>query len=283
MSTSSVRTVIALILVLPLLSCGGRTAPGPAGSAPDDPSPPAPVDPYSELVALGSEPRGGDGYRAWGLTGRNKQNGPVQRYRRWVAPETPAGVPRTLDDHELWLAEPAAGGWLTLYGREGIDYREVASYRARFYQESPDADAADGDMEVRWELDLNRYLRRGTLVEIQDLRYDGDDLYFNEACLTYAREADGQCSSLVRVDPATGTVVWRARDLVSNDIFLLLGRGLVTGYGFTEEPDSVFLLDPASGAVLDAHPLDTAHSYLELRGDTLHVVTRQRIHRFLLR
>lgn len=279
-----VDTVVTLLFALTLLACGG----GGAGGGPDGPRPGSPdgsgggpglLDGATRLQPIGVEPRGGDTYRAWGLTGRNKPNGPVERYRRWVPPETPQAIPGELDGHELWIAESADGGWVTLYGRGGAEWRETDSYRARFYDTASDR----SDPAVRWDLDLNRLLTRDDLVEIQDLRYDGGDLFLNEACLTYARDADGDCSSLVRVDPGDGRVVWRSRDLVSNNIFLVRGGTVVTGYGFTAEPESVFLLDRADGRVLDAHPLDTAHSYMEIRGDTLHVVTREQIHRFLLR
>lgn len=264
-------TVLALILA----ACGGGAGGG-AETAPPPPRGPGPAPPPgpTSLRPLGSEPRAGDGFAAWDLTGRNKPNGPQQRYRRWVPPETPAAIPRELDGLELWLADPADGGWITLYGRTASDWRQTAEYRGRFY--GPGG-------TVRWDLDLDRFLSRDDLVEIQDLRYDDGALFFNEGCLTYARDADGRCSSLLRVDPARGEVAWRSRDLVSNDIFLALDQVLVTGYGFTAEPDSVFLLDRRSGNVLDARPLDSAHAYLELRGDTLHVVTRARIHRFLVR
>lgn len=258
-------------LALILLACGGGGAELPAPLPADPGATPGP--PPTELRPLGSETRVGDVFAAWGLTGRNKPNGAQQRYRRWVPPETPAGIPRDVEGLELWLAQPSDGGWVTLYGRTARDWRQTAEYRARFY-------GADGS--VRWELDPGRFLSRD-LVEIQDLRYDDGALFFNEGCLTYAAEADGRCSALLRLDPAREEVVWRTRDLVSNDIFLVLDHALITGYGFTAEADSVFLLDRRSGDVLDAHPLDSAHSYMEFRGDTLHVVTRARIHRFLLR
>lgn len=262
--------------ILVLSACGG-------GATPEDPDPSTFEDAPTELQFLGAEERVGDDYRAWGLTGRNKPNGPVERYRRWVPPETPAHIPRELDGLDLWIAERADGGWATLYGQSASEWRRTDAFRARFHDRGDvGARAADGGA-VQWDLDLNRILSRDDLVEVQDIRYDSGDLFFNEACITYAQDAQGDCSSIVRVDPTDGQIVWRSRDLVSNNIFLVLDQVLVTGYGFTAEPDSVFLLDRDSGEVLDSHHLDTAHAYMEFRGDTLHVVTRERIHRFLIR
>ena len=251
--------------------CGGG---GAADRPAQDPAPQPQQDAAVELLPLGSEPRTGDVFAAWDVTGGEKPNGPTQRYRRWVPPGTPSFVPRNVEGLELGLAEPATDGWVALYGRGHEDWRRTADYRARLYER---------DGTVRWDLDLNRFLSRDDLVEIQDLRYDDGALFFNEGCLTYARDAGGECSALLRVDPERGEVVWRSRDLVSNDIFLLLDERLVTGYGFTAEPDSVFLLDRGSGRVLDARGLDSAHAYMEMQGDTLVVVTRERIHRFLAR
>jgi len=105
-------------------------------------------------------------------------------------------------------------------------------------------------------------------------------LYFNEACQTYSREAGGECSSLLRVDPVQGTVDWRTAPLVSNNIILLHGEHVVAGYGFTAVPDTLFLIDRATGRILDRQPLDSAHSYLEFVGDELVVVTSNQVYTF---
>lgn len=210
---------------------------------------------------------------AHGLSGANKPNGIQYRLRQSVPPSTPAFVPTTRDGLDLWIADPVDGGWLAFY-REPLGAMSGSlnsRYRAALH-------SADGS--IRWVVNLDRVLSRPTGLEIQDVRFDAGELYVNEACQSYSREADGRCSSLIRIDPGTGEVVWRSRPLVSNDIFILTADHVVAGYGFTDEPDSVHLVSRSTGEVVASHPLDTAHSYLELSGDRLLVMTRRRVYDF---
>lgn len=210
---------------------------------------------------------------AHGLTGANKTNGIQYRLRQSVPTSTPAFVARTRDGLDLWIADPVAGGWLAFYREPlGAMHGSLNSrYRAALH-------ASDGSL--RWVVDLDRALSRPTDLEIQDVRFEGGELYINEACQSYSREAGGPCSSLVRIDPDTGEVLWRSRPLVSNDIFILTADHLVAGYGFTDEADSVHLVSRATGSVVASHPLDSAHSYLELSGNRLVVMTRRRVYDF---
>ena len=55
--------------------------------------------------------------------------------------------------------------------------------------------------------------------------------------------------------------------------FELVGDYLVTGYGFTQEPDFLFLLRRRDGAAVEKIPLKSAPDYIIRRGDRLYVRT----------
>lgn len=214
--------------------------------------------------------------RALGLSGRNKTNGWDERYRRSIPPRLPPYVPRTLRGLTLFIAEPVPGGWFAFYRSEpGISSaRSNARYLAVLY--TPGG-------APRWELPLNPFLSRPRDLEIQDIRYVDGQLYFNEACQSYAREAGGRCSALVRVDPRARRVVWRTRALVSNNVFIFQDGHLVAGYGFTAEPDYVYLVSAATGRIVATQRLDSAHRDLEVSGGVLNVVTHSRLYRLRIR
>jgi hypothetical protein len=244
--------------------CGallGAAACAPANTANgmESPAPPQGVFATPMILAGGSESP-----RSYGLTGTNKPNGVIYRYRESVPAETPAFVARTRDGLDLKIADPVAEGWLAFYKGALPEMPANADYHAVLY-------GADG--AVRWSLDLNRFLSAERHLEIQDIRYADGELYVNEACQSYSAEVGGACSALVRVDPQAGTVVWRSRDLVSNNIFLLYGPFVVTGYGFTNEDDALYLVSRATGRVLDTLQLESAHSYLEFKDRQLVVLT----------
>jgi hypothetical protein len=53
-------------------------------------------------------------------------------------------------------------------------------------------------------------------------------------------------------------VVWRSPNLVSNHRVWILGDYLVTGYGFSDERDYLFVLNKWTGAVVQKLPLPKA-------------------------
>ncbi len=254
--------------LLPLLLCAcGTPQTDPRADEGPAPSP----GPAPSLREISNHPLSG-GYAALGLSGANKPNGLEYRLRRSVPASAPRFVPRRLGPLDLWIAEPASGGaWMGFYRSQlGLLPGDTnADFRAVLF--GPGG-------ERRWDLDLNRFLSRPNHLEIQDLRLHDGKLYFNEACQSYSREAGGECSSLVRVDPVAGRVDWRTRPLVSNDVFILRDPYVVVGYGFTSEPDSLFLVEQGTGALVASRALDSAHAYLELVDGRLVVVTRGRVY-----
>lgn len=240
---------------------GGRDAPVAGGAtSPDD-------DPTLRIVS--ERTRDGGGYDAFELSGANKPNGIEQRFRRDVPDASPAFVPRSHDGLDLWIAERQPdGAWLAFY-RSEPRLGDNSEYHAALY-------GADG--AARWSLDLNPLLSRPTQLEIHDLRYDDGALFFNEACQSYSREAGGDCSALVKIDPSGPEVVWRSSPRTSNGIFLLRDAHIVAGYGFTAEPDSLFLVSRASGERVASVVLDSQPFYLEMRDGRLVVVTNAKVY-----
>lgn len=234
---------------------GGGTA-----SAGETPAPPVRLVLVSRTRIAQASPQ------ALGLTGANKPNGWEQRLRQGTA-GAPRWVPRSQSGLPLFIADSTPDGWLAFY-RTPLAEQAGRSSNARFRAVMYQADDA-----LRWDLDLNPFLSRPDHLEIQDIRYAGGKLYFNEACQSYSREAGGRCSSLVRVDPRAARVEWRSPPLTSNNIFLLHGPYAITGYGFTAEPDSLFVLSRETGRVLARAGLDSAHSYLEVKDGELWAVT----------
>lgn len=252
------RTILVSSLLMTAPTVWGETG---ARVRNEPPAQSAPI-----LAVVSREPLGGrTSYPSLGLSGANKANGLEHRFRESVPGNTPRYVRRDVAGMSLTIAEPTADGWLGFYrsDADGATSRN-SRFHAALYR-------PDGSMV--WNIELNPFLSRTTRLEIQDVRYRGGRLYFNEACQSYSREAGGRCSSLVRVDPVKRRVDWRSRTRVSNNIFIFSGPYIVAGYGFTAEPDSLFLVSPESGRVVASRVLDTAHRYLEERGGQLRVVT----------
>lgn len=101
---------------------------------------------------------------------------------------------------------------------------------------------------------------------------DGGVLYLAFGHSTYARSSRGRNAYLSALDLATGELLWRSAPLVANaSTFVLLPGHIVTGYGFTDEPDHLFVLDRATGKTLSKVKLKSGPSYILPRDGRLHV------------
>jgi hypothetical protein len=166
----------------------------------------------------------------FGLTGANKPNGDAYRLRRGIPQGFPVRIPRIIhlgeeeedDDRKkrtLELADSTTEGWLCLYTSQMNTGSWVnQEYRVLLYQKT------DTTYNVVWDIVLNPLFSRNDYLEVQDIRYEAGKLYCNEACITYAKDAKGQCSALLCIDPVQATVLWRTANLVSNNMFLLHGK-----------------------------------------------------------
>jgi hypothetical protein len=98
-------------------------------------------------------------------------------------------------------------------------------------------------------------------------------LYVENAHLTYARSSYGQNAYVTAIDVKTGKRLWRSKALVANaQTFVVTPRYLVTGYGFTAEPDWLYLLDRKSGRVVERLALPSGPERLTKSGS--HIVVR---------
>lgn len=102
----------------------------------------------------------------------------------------------------------------------------------------------------------------------------GATLYVETAHSTYARSSGGLNAYISAIDLKTGKLKWQTGPLVANaDTFEIVGGTIVSGYGFTEEPDYLYALDRTNGKVIAWTRVPTAASYIVRKGSLLHVRT----------
>ena len=154
-----------------------------------------------------------------------------------------------------------------------------------------------GTGEVRFGFDFSAYRApsgaaagAGSLVAmgIRWAMVEGDRLYISHSHRTYAETSLGANAYVTALRIPDGALLWRSQPLVSNAHNLALvpagagGPVLITGYGFTNEPDFLYVLDPETGAVLSKTKVDTGPEYIVPQGDRIHVRTYDRDYVFRL-
>ncbi|WP_437964681.1 hypothetical protein WMF04_34005 [Sorangium sp. So ce260] len=99
-------------------------------------------------------------------------------------------------------------------------------------------------------------------------------LYVSSGHRTYAASSKGRNAYLSALDLASGQLLWQSSPLVCNaENFVLRGDHLLCGYGFTAEPDFLYVLERATGKVVSKLPLKSGPEFLVEKDGKLFVRT----------
>jgi outer membrane protein assembly factor BamB len=133
---------------------------------------------------------------------------------------------------------------------------------------------------ILYAFDFQTFMRPPNGGEVEPVTWarevDGT-LYVANSHLTYASTTNGRNAYVSAIDLDRGKTRWRCAALVANArTFVVTGDLIVAGYGFTAEPDFLYLLDRRSGRVLDRLLVPSAPEVIRLRAGTLHVRTYDR-------
>ena len=243
---STMRVILAVVVVLlaaPLALAGSIPEPV-VLSKPRFPAPATEVVPNGpQLVLVSSR------YRDAGAF-------PPER------PAPPLWAPRTFNGAALESAVRQQGKLFLVY--EG---RYVVGATAR-------------TQALRYAYDLTALTRppnRGEFEPVTWAREVDGMLYVSNSHLTYATQTNGQNAYLSAIEIGEKKPLWRSPALVANArTFGVTGDLIVAGYGFTAEPDFLYLLDRRTGKVLDRLAVPSAPEVIKLRGDLIHVRTYDR-------
>jgi hypothetical protein len=178
--------------------------------------------------------------------------------------ELPAETPRYFRSLPLVEAIRQRDRLLLVYGRDSASGRYLVGHAA-------------GTPRYAFDFLNYAYAPRGPERQYQELLWaveSGGVLYVAHSHATYARASGGLTGYITAIELRTRKVRWRSRPLVANaETFEVVGNVIVAGYGFTEEPDSLYLLNRRTGAVAQRLPLPSAPEYIIRRGRTVYVRT----------
>ncbi len=135
----------------------------------------------------------------------------------------------------------------------------------------------------RWGYDFRRYAwppkiapgeREFVYEETVYVKEAAGLLFVETAHSTFAKSSSGQNAYLNAVDLKTRKLRWRSPALVANaGNFVLLNDTIVSGYGFTDEPDYLYAIDRASGRVKGRLLLPSSPERIARHGNVLTVDT----------
>jgi hypothetical protein len=110
------------------------------------------------------------------------------------------------------------------------------------------------------------------ILEITNARMVGMTLYFDINYNGYASIMKKKTGYLAALDLERAEILWVTKNLTSSwRGFLVSGDVIFTGYGFTDEPDFLYVLNRHSGKVLQKVKLKSAHSFIIVKDGALYV------------
>ena len=121
------------------------------------------------------------------------------------------------------------------------------------------------DNNIGIDSSVTQYIRWAKVVD--------DTLYVAIGHNTYA-SSEPKSSYIVAIDLNTNEVIFRSQPLVSNAMnFQIVDDTIICGYGFTAEPDFIYLLDRYNGKMIEQIPVNSGPDQFEIVDDTLYVAT----------
>ncbi len=101
-----------------------------------------------------------------------------------------------------------------------------------------------------------------------------DILYVSHGHNTYARSSNGRTGYVTAINIKDNRVLWTSPALISNARnFEIIDDYLVTGYGFTEEPDFLYVLRRKTGEVIQKINLKSGPDYIIRKNNDIYVRT----------
>jgi hypothetical protein len=183
-------------------------------------------------------------------------------------PELPPNVPTSYKGNLLIKAIRQDKTITLIYGKDYASGRyliamdkESGKFRYGFdfinYTQSPEYDAKDRDFvfqSTEWAVE------------------EGNTIYVSHNHLTYARSSRGKNAYITAIDTRTNRVLWRSQPLVSNaNNFEVINDLIVCGYGFTAEPDFLYLLDKKTGDVKQQLAVKSKADYIIHKNNKIYV------------
>jgi hypothetical protein len=182
----------------------------------------------------------------------------------------PSDVAGEIDGHKLVKAIPGEDHLSLVYtdDRDEGRYLVLWSMKNRRYEYGFDFGnylLAPGDAEVE---------EQAITQAIDWVVVKEHILYISHSHKTYADSSRGLNAYITAIDLNTRRVLWRSDPLVSNAVnFVVIGNTIISGYGFTAEPDYLYMLDTSNGKLIERITLRTDPQYIIHKDDRIFVRT----------
>ena len=189
---------------------------------------------------------------------------------RQISGNVPRNLPKTFRDNILVKAISYADEKFLIYGKNFAESRYLLIYDLKQNKITQVYDFSNYTLSPHFQQSDRRYINQTLNWVIPE----DNILYFSHSHNTYAKSSNGMNGYLTALDRNTNQILWRSQPLVCNaNNFVVIDSVIICGYGFTAEPDYLYLIDKNTGSILQQIKLKTAPDYIIQKGNKLYVRT----------
>ena len=105
------------------------------------------------------------------------------------------------------------------------------------------------------------------------VQIEGNILYVCHTSNSYPSEAGYQTGYISAIDMRTDEILWTTEPMTCNSDFAIVGNSIVCGYGFSDNPDHLYVVDKYSGQRLQKIPLKKMATMILSKADRVYVRT----------
>ena len=136
-------------------------------------------------------------------------------------------------------------------------------------------DENDTQVLAAYDFENFRFSPKTTLMgndqKIQFAIIEGNILFVAHGCNTYSDGTGYQTGYISAIDLNTDEIIWTTRPMTCNSEFAISGNSIICGYGFSHEPDYLYIVDKYSGQRVKRTSLRTAAENIAVKGKKVYV------------
>lgn len=194
----------------------------------------------------------------------------ISNLNRGMVGKLPQDIPQTFNNNVLVKAIRYPSKEYLIYGNNYGDGRYLFIYDLEKQKFTVGYDFDNYLLPPDYSTDNGDFIDQSLTWVVAE----NNILYISNRHRTYAESSQGMNGYLTAIDLNTNQILWRSKPLVCNaENFVISDRVIICGYGFTAEPDYLYLIDKQNGEILQQINLKTAPEYIIQKDNKLFVRT----------
>lgn len=148
-------------------------------------------------------------------------------------------------------------------------------------------DIAEKQLYAAYDFESFRYSPKTTLMGnvqcVCDAIIEGNVMYVAHGSRSYSDGAGYQTGYITALNLETNQIIWTTQPMTCNSNFTIYGNSIICGYGFSHEPDYIYIVDKYSGQRMRQYPVKSMAERVVVKDGKAYVRTYDHDYVFSIR